>query len=84
MVLKRRIPLNKTEKKYIGIGLKRLRKARNWSQHKLALECELNYRHIYKLENNISEPGLGTIFKLTKGFNLKLWEFMREIEEDIT
>jgi transcriptional regulator with XRE-family HTH domain len=86
MVLKRRIPLTEAkEEKYIGIGLKRLRKTeRGWTQEKLAEESGLDRRTIQKLENNKSTPTLTTICALAAAFEMEHWEFLKTIKDEIT
>ncbi|WP_419955158.1 helix-turn-helix domain-containing protein [Neobacillus niacini] len=70
------------EEKYIGIGLKRLRKTeRGWTQEKLAEESGLDRRTIQKLENNKSTPTLTTICALAAAFEMEDWEFLKTIKD---
>jgi transcriptional regulator with XRE-family HTH domain len=84
MVLKRRIPLEETEKEpYIGVGLGRMRNERDWTQEKLAEKSNLSYRTIQKLEHNINSPTLHSIVKLAKAFEMENWEFLKNINNEI-
>ena len=68
---------------YIGIGLGRMRKEKGWSQEKLSHDSKLGYRTIQNLEYNKSVPSGTTLKKLADVFELKVWEFMKEIEDEI-
>jgi transcriptional regulator with XRE-family HTH domain len=84
MVLKRRIPLTKTKKEmFIGIGLGRLRNERGWTQEKLAHESGLNTRFIQRLEYDDSSPSGTTLSSLANAFEMRPWEFLKNIDDDI-
>lgn len=84
MVLKGRIPLKKIiEEMYIGIGLGRLRNERKWTQEKLAEKSNLNIRYIQYLESNKKSPSGTTLSLLANAFKMKLWEFIKAIDDDI-
>lgn len=68
---------------YIGIGLRRLRKERGWTQEVLAGKCELDARTIQKLERNENSPTFNTIVSLAESFEMKDWEFLKNIEDEI-
>jgi transcriptional regulator with XRE-family HTH domain len=75
--------LTETENDYIGIGLRRLRKERGWTQEELAGKCNLDPRTIQKLERNENSPTLNSIRALAKSFGMKRGEFLTTIEDDI-
>jgi transcriptional regulator with XRE-family HTH domain len=84
MVLKRRIPLTEAKKEhYIGIGLRRLRKERGWTQEELAEKCKLDPRTIQKLERNENSPSLNTVITLAENFDMEPWEFLKNIANEI-
>jgi transcriptional regulator with XRE-family HTH domain len=82
--LKRRIPLKETRTGvYIGIGLKRLKEERGWTQEKLAEESNLNTRYLQDLLYNEKSPSLNTVHSIAEAFGMKHWEFLKSIEEEI-
>lgn len=66
---------------FIGTVIKRLRKARNIKQDQLAFDSRITRKYMSKIERNISEPGLGTIFAIAAGLGMKASELVREFEE---
>jgi transcriptional regulator with XRE-family HTH domain len=66
-----------------GQVLKRVRKQKNISQEKLALDAELDRAHISKLENGVYQPNLSTIFALAKILGCSAGELMDMVEAEI-
>lgn len=58
----------------LGILLRRYRDRRNWSQQRVADECELDGSLISRLENGTREPTRETLAKLAAGLGLGLAE----------
>jgi transcriptional regulator with XRE-family HTH domain len=56
----------------LGVLLRRYRDARNWSQQKVADECELDGSLISRLENGTREPTRESLAKLAFGLGLNL------------
>ena len=58
-------------------SLKRLRKARGWTQQKLAEQARISYGIVTKIEQGASkEPTIGTMIKLADAFGLSLDELV--------
>ncbi|MFF2450563.1 helix-turn-helix domain-containing protein [Neobacillus sp. NPDC058068] len=75
--------MKKTKKEiYIGIGLGKLRNEKKWTQQKLAEESELNIRFIQDLEYNEKSPSVTTLRLLADAFEMKIWEFIKQIEDE--
>jgi transcriptional regulator with XRE-family HTH domain len=58
----------------LGVLLRRYRDARNWSQQRVADECELDGSLISRLENGSREPTRESLAKLAAGLGLGLGE----------
>lgn len=67
---------------HIGKTLRRLRKKMKFSQEELGFRSNLDRTYISLLERNKQEAGLGTIFSLAIGLEMKHSEFVKEIEEN--
>jgi transcriptional regulator with XRE-family HTH domain len=80
--LKRRISL-KNQKIPVGSVLKRLRKTRKLSQEELGFLSSIDRTFMSKIERDIQEPGLGTIFSIANALNMKAYELIKEIEENL-
>ncbi|WP_413305817.1 helix-turn-helix transcriptional regulator [Bacillus sp. 1P10SD] len=74
---------NKMKKrgKYIGKLLKRLREAKDITRQDLAFNCALGVSYMSKLERNIQEPSLGTIFIIASKLGIKASEFIEALED---
>ncbi|MGG3560501.1 helix-turn-helix transcriptional regulator [Neobacillus rhizosphaerae] len=72
--------MKKKRGKYIGKLLKRYRKALNITQQDLAFDCALGVSYMSKLERNIQEPSLGTIFIISSQLGIKASEFIEALE----
>jgi len=66
-----------------GQVLKRVRKQKNISQEKLALDAALDRAHISKLENGVYQPNLSTIFALAKILECSPGELMNLVESEL-
>jgi len=53
-----------------GIGVRRLREARGWSQEDLAEHAGLNRSFIGEIERGTATPSLVTVAKLSQAFQL--------------
>lgn len=54
-------------------NLVKLRKQKGWSQEKLAVESDISYNTIIKIERGgIKNPKIETVIKLAKALNAKL------------
>jgi transcriptional regulator with XRE-family HTH domain len=53
-----------------GIGVRRLREARGWSQEELAEHADLNRSFIGEIERGTATPSLVTVAKLSQAFKL--------------
>jgi transcriptional regulator with XRE-family HTH domain len=54
-------------------NLVKLRKQKGWSQEKLAVESNISYNTIIKIERSgIKNPKIGTVIKLSKAFKVKI------------
>ena len=58
-------------------NLVKLRKQRGWSQEKLAVESNISYNTIIKIERGgIKNPKIDTVSKLSKALNVSLDELV--------
>ncbi|WP_422487131.1 helix-turn-helix domain-containing protein [Gudongella sp. DL1XJH-153] len=66
----------------LGKKIETLRKNRNLSYRKLAEICEIpSHSYIRNIETGIvDDPGLRTIIKLAKGFDLTVGELLEDVE----
>jgi transcriptional regulator with XRE-family HTH domain len=53
-----------------GLGVRRLREARGWSQEDLAEHSDLNRSFIGEIERGAATPSLVTVAKLSRAFEL--------------
>ena len=53
-----------------GLGVRRLREARGWSQEDLAEHSDLNRSFIGEIERGAATPSLVTVAKLSQAFGL--------------
>jgi transcriptional regulator with XRE-family HTH domain len=53
-----------------GLGVRRLREARGWSQEDLAEHSDLNRSFIGEIERGAATPSLVTVAKLSQAFEL--------------
>jgi transcriptional regulator with XRE-family HTH domain len=61
----------------IADNLKRLRKAKGWSQHKLSNEAGLSLTSITKLEQGVTtDPVISTIVKIANALGISLDELV--------
>ncbi|MEH7352111.1 helix-turn-helix transcriptional regulator [Neobacillus drentensis] len=67
----------------IGEVLKKMRQEKHISQEKLARDISINPTSLSKLERNICEPSLETIFLIASGLDMKASEFVKKIEENL-
>lgn len=64
-----------------GQVLKELRKARDFSQERLAFESDLDRAFISQLECGHKQPSLVTIFQLAKALHVSPSLIIRSVEE---
>ena len=65
-----------------GVVLKRHRKAKGWTQEKLALESGHERVFISWLENAKNQPTISTVFSLAKALGIKPSALIREVERE--
>lgn len=70
-------------KSLFGVVIKRLRLERGWSQEHLAALSGLERTFISMLEREVKQPSLKTVCDLAKAFNLKNYELLHLIEQEI-
>ncbi len=68
--------------KKIGKKVKKLREERHLTQELLAEKAGLSLDYIGKIEVNINNPGLKTIFKLAKAMEVEPWELLK-FDDDV-
>lgn len=64
----------------IGNRIKFYRKDRNLSQEQLAEISELHPSYIGQLERGIKTPSIDTIYRITKGLDVSMSDFLKSIE----
>ncbi len=67
----------------IGLTIAVLRKKKGMSQENLANETGLSRHYLYKVENNLSSPTLGTLEKISSVLNIKVSELIDLAERQI-
>jgi len=67
-----------------GIVLRDLRKKKNYSQEKLALDCELDRTFISMIERGLRQPSLSTIVKIAEVLKVKPSKLLIETEKNYT
>ena len=56
----------------LGHKIKTLRNAKRLSQEKLAEKADLTQQHISRIEKGMTYPGVATLTKIAKAFNIPL------------
>ena len=56
----------------LGHKIKTLRNAKRLSQEKLAEKADLTQQHISRIEKGLTYPGVATLTKIAKAFNIPL------------
>ncbi|HVE70832.1 MAG TPA: helix-turn-helix transcriptional regulator [Thermoanaerobaculia bacterium] len=64
-----------------GRRLRELRKAKGWSQERLAEEADINVVQLSHLENGHNEAKLRTILKLARGLSVRTEELFRPFDK---
>lgn len=64
----------------IGNRIKFYRKDRNLSQEQLAEMSDLHPSYIGQLERGIKTPSVDTIYKISKGLDVTMADFLKNIE----
>jgi transcriptional regulator with XRE-family HTH domain len=62
--------------KGFGQRVRELRKARGWTQEQLAESADLHENYISRLETGEQEPGLFTILRLCRAFEMSAGEML--------
>jgi len=61
-----------------GRMIRRLRKAKGWTQEALAEHADIAYKHIQRLEGKTPSPAkIDTIEKLAKAFKTPTWKLLK-------
>jgi transcriptional regulator with XRE-family HTH domain len=71
-----------TKSKAFGKALKKIRLKKKLTQEKLSLEAQLARVYISELEYGKKIPSIETIFKLSKGLNIKCSKLMDLTEQE--
>lgn len=69
--------------KNFSSSLREMRKERSLTQHDLSDRSGLSLRMISDLERNVRQPTLMTLFKLAKGLNISMRDFMERLLGDM-
>ena len=73
----------KPHNKAFGVVLRRLRKAKPWTQEELSFESELSRPFLSRLESGIQSPSLDTQITLCAVFEIELDSLASMILEEI-
>lgn len=68
---------------FFGAVIRKLRLQQGWTQEHLASHSDLERTFISMLERGIKQPSLKTIGDLAKAFNLKNYELLHMVEQEI-
>ena len=71
-----------TKSKAFGKALKKIRLKKKLTQEKLSLEAQLARVYISELEYGKKIPSIETIFKLSKGLNIKCSKLLDLTEQE--
>ena len=72
-----------TKSKAFGKALKKIRLKKKLTQEELSLEAQLARVYISELEYGKKIPSIETIFKLSKGLNIKCSRLMDLTEQEL-
>lgn len=62
----------------IGKRISELRKERNMTQLDLSVKAQMEENAIQRLETGRSSPTAKTLYRITKGLEIEMWEFFRK------
>lgn len=65
---------------YFGLAVRKLRKARGFTQAELARKARLSATHVSRIERGLSPPALDTVFALADALRAKPSVLMLEVE----
>ncbi len=68
--------------KKFGSCVKRLREKEGLSQEKFSLKIDMDRTYLASVENGKRNISLRNIKKIADGFDMKLYEFFKEVEND--
>ncbi len=66
--------------KAFGLNLKKIRLEKNFSQEKLAFECELDRTFVSMLERGVRQPSLTTIFQIKHALKIPVSALVSPLE----
>ena len=64
----------------IGSRIRYHRKELKLSQEELAERSNLSFSFIGQLERGVKQPTIDTLYRITKGMNISLSDFLRDLE----
>jgi len=64
----------------LGRNIRKLRKAREWSQERMAEACGMHWTYIGQVERGERNLTLQSLSAITKAFDLKTWELLRGVD----
>ena len=68
---------------WVGRNLRKYRKAKGWSQSKLARECNYTDMFISRIENNAFQTfSLNTLYHISKVLNVPIAKFFEELDDE--
>ncbi len=68
---------------WVGKNIRKYRKAKGWSQSKLARECNYTDMFISRIENNAFQTfSLNTLYHISKVLDVPIKLFFEELEEE--
>jgi transcriptional regulator with XRE-family HTH domain len=71
------LPTLRAYQKTIGANIRRLRKARDWSQERLADVSHVGQSYIGRLERGTVNVSIGTLCELGKALEVEIPEFLK-------
>lgn len=66
-----------------AVVLRRLRKARGWSQQEVGFRSDLGRVYLSLLERAQRRPSLSTVFQLSRALGVEPEEFIRMVAEEL-
>jgi len=64
----------------LGRNIRKLRKAREWSQERMAEACGMHWTYIGQVERGERNLTLQSLSAIAKAFDLKTWELLRGVD----
>jgi transcriptional regulator with XRE-family HTH domain len=66
-------------RRQVGMNVRRLRKARAWSQENFAFEAGLHRTYVSAIERGIRNPTITIIYRMAKTLDVEAYELLKPV-----